>query len=359
MMAYKIPLLPLDFDIESKTIMKKTALARSALAEMKGAALSIPNQSILINTLSLQEAKDSSAIENIITTHDELYQADFLKNQFKTIASKEVHKYAEALRWGFETVKEKGFLSNNHLIKMQATIEENDAGFRKVPGTALKNEQTGEVVYTPPQTHDEVLEHMANLESFMNNDELSDWDPLVKMAIIHHQFESIHPFYDGNGRTGRIINILYLVKEGMLNLPILYLSRYINQNKGDYYRLLQKVRTENAWEEWVLYILEGVEQTSIQTITIIEGIKVLMLKSKNKIRENTKFYSQDLINNLFKHPYTKIDFVMNDLDVSRITATKYLDELARLGILHKIKIGRDSYYINKDLFDLLSKVNQP
>jgi Fic family protein len=359
MMKYTIPKLPFKDDIETKAVMKKTALARSALAEMKGAALSIPNQSILINTLSLQEAKDSSAIENIITTHDELYQADYLKNQFKTIASKEVHKYAEALRWGFETVKEKGFLSNNHLIKMQATIEENDAGFRKVPGTALKNEQTGEVVYTPPQTHDEVLEHMANLESFMNNNELSDWDPLVKMAIIHHQFESIHPFYDGNGRTGRIINILYLVKEGMLNLPILYLSRYINQNKGDYYRLLQKVRTENAWEEWVLYILEGVEQTSIQTITIIEGIKVLMLKSKNKIRENTKFYSQDLINNLFKHPYTKIDFVMNDLDVSRITATKYLDELARLGILHKIKIGRDSYYINKDLFDLLSKVNQP
>jgi Fic family protein len=359
MMAYKIPLLPLDFDIESKTIMKKTALARSALAEMKGAALSIPNQSILINTLSLQEAKDSSAIENIITTHDELYQADYLKNQFKTIASKEVHKYAEALRWGFETVKEKGFLSNNHLIEMQAMIEENDAGFRKVPGTALKNEQTGEVVYRPPQTHGEVLAHMANLESFINNNELSDWDLLVKMAVIHHQFESIHPFYDGNGRTGRIINILYLVKEGMLNLPILYLSRYINQNKADYYRLLQKVRTENAWEEWVLYILEGVEQTSMQTITIIEGIKVLMLKSKNKIRENTKFYSQDLINNLFKHPYTKIDFVMNDLDVSRITATKYLDELARLGILHKIKIGRDSYYINKDLFDLLSKVNQP
>jgi len=358
-MKYTIPKLPFKEDIESKAVMKKTALARSALAEMKGAALSIPNQSILINTLSLQEAKDSSAIENIITTHDELYQADFLKNQFKTIASKEVHKYAEALRWGFETVKEKGFLSNNHLIEMQATIEENDAGFRKVPGTALKNEQTGAVVYTPPQTHDEVLEHMVNLESFMNNNELSDWDPLVKMAIIHHQFESIHPFYDGNGRTGRIINILYLVKEGMLNLPILYLSRYINQNKGDYYSLLQKVRTENAWEEWVLYILEGVEQTSMQTIKIIEGIKVLMLKSKNKIRENTKFYSQDLINNLFKHPYTKIDFVMNDLDVSRITATKYLDELAQLGILHKIKIGRDSYYINKDLFDLLSNVNQP
>jgi Fic family protein len=357
-MNYTVPKLPLKEDIETKAVMKKTALARSALAEMKGAALSIPNQSILISTLSLQEAKDSSAIENIITTHDDLYQADYLKNQFKTIASKEVHKYAEALRWGFQTVQEKGFLSNNHLIEMQATIEENRAGFRKVPGTELKNEQTGEVVYTPPQTHDEVLEHMANLESFINNDELSDWDPLVKMAVIHHQFESIHPFYDGNGRTGRIINILYLVKEGMLNLPILYLSRYINQNKGDYYRLLQKVRTENDWEEWVLYVLEAVEQTSLQTIKIIEGIKILMLKSKNLIRENTKIYSQDLINNLFKHPYTKIDFVMNDLDVSRLTATKYLDELAQLGILHKIKIGRDNYYINKDLFDLLSNVNQ-
>jgi Fic family protein len=326
---------------------------------MKGAALSIPNQSILINTLSLQEAKDSSAIENIITTHDELYQADYLKNQFKTIASKEVHKYAEALRWGFETVKEKGFLSNNHLIKMQATIEENDAGFRKVPGTALKNEQTGEVVYTPPQTHDEVLEHMANLESFMNNNELSDWDPLVKMAIIHHQFESIHPFYDGNGRTGRIINILYLVKEGMLNLPILYLSRYINQNKGDYYRLLQKVRTENAWEEWVLYILEGVEQTSIQTIKIIEGIKELMKVHKQRIRtELPKIYSQDLLNNLFKHPYTKIDFVIEEAGVSRKTAAKYLNQLDELGIVSKQKIWKDNYYVNTDLYTLLNSVGK-
>jgi Fic family protein len=359
MMKYTIPKLPFKEDIESKAVMKKTALARSALAEMKGAALSIPNQSILINTLSLQEAKDSSAIENIITTHDELYQADFLKNQFKTIASKEVHKYAEALRWGFETVKEKGFLSNNHLIEMQATIEENDAGFRKVPGTALKNEQTGEVVYTPPQTQDEVLGHMANLESFMNNNELSDWDPLVKMAIIHHQFESIHPFYDGNGRTGRIINILYLVKEGMLNLPILYLSRYINQNKGDYYRLLQKVRTENAWEEWVLFILEGVEQTSMQTIKIIEGIKELMKVHKQRIRtELPKIYSQDLLNNLFKHPYTKIDFVIEEAGVSRKTAAKYLNQLDELGIVSKQKIWKDNYYVNTDLYTLLNSVGK-
>jgi Fic family protein len=358
MRNYKIPQLPLEFDLETKAIMKKTTAARSALAEMKGAALSIPNESILISTLSLQEAKDSSAIENIITTHDELFQSDFMTKNFKTLASKEVHNYAEALRWGFQTVKQQGFLSNNHILDIQAAIEENRAGFRKVPGTELKNEQTGESVYTPPQTHDEVVAYMNNLEQFMNVNELSDWDPLVKMTVIHHQFESIHPFYDGNGRTGRIINILYLVKEGMLNLPILYLSRYINQNKVAYYSLLQKVRTENAWEEWVIYILDGVEQTSLQTIKIIEGIKSLMLKHKRKIRENTKFYSQDLINNLFKHPYTKIDFIMTDLDVSRITATKYLDELDQIGIVHKVKIGRDNYYINTDLYNLLSNVNQ-
>lgn len=355
---YKISQLPLDFELETKAIMKKSAAARSALAEMKGAALSIPNESILISTLSLQEAKDSSAIENIITTHDELFQSDYLKREFKSIASKEVHNYAEALRWGFETVRQQGFLTNNHIIQMQATLEENDAGFRKVPGTELKNEQTGEIVYTPPQTHDEVVAHMSNLEQFMNDNKLCDWDPLVKMAVIHHQFESIHPFYDGNGRVGRIINILYLVKESLLNLPILYLSRYINQHKSDYYRLLQKVRTENAWEEWVLYILDGVEQTSLQTIKIIEGIKNLMLKHKKKIRENTKFYSQDLINNLFKHPYTKIDFIMTDLEVSRLTATKYLDELDQIGIVQKVKLGRDNYYINTDLYNLLSNVNQ-
>jgi Fic family protein len=357
-MAYQIPYLPFPSDVESKAILKKVATARSALAEMKGAALSIPNQSILISTLSLQEAKDSSAIENIITTHDELYQDDYLKKEFKSLASKEIHNYAEALRWGFETVKQKGFISNNHIIQMQAALEENEAGFRQQPGTVLKNEQTGEVVYTPPQTHAEVVTHMNNLEQFMNNNELSDWDPLVKMAIIHHQFESIHPFYDGNGRTGRIINILYLVKEGMLNLPILYLSRFINQNKADYYRLLQQVREENAWEVWILFMLEGVEQTSWQTIKIIDGIKNLMLKHKKKIRENTKFYSQDLINNLFTHPYTKIDFIINDLGVSRLTATKYLDELNQIGIVNKVKFGKNNYYINTDLFNLLSNVNQ-
>ena len=357
-MAYIPPQLPIDYDLETKAILKKLAKARSALAELKGAASSIPNENILINTLSLQEAKDSSAIENIITTHDELYQSDYLTKSFKNLASKEVHNYAAALRHGFEIVKQQGILTNNHVIAIQAAIEENDAGFRKQPGTALKNEQTGEIVYTPPQTHDEIVALMTNFEKFVNDDRLSDWDPLIKMAVIHHQFETIHPFYDGNGRTGRIVNILYLVKEGLLNLPILYLSRYINQNKASYYSLLQRVRTENIWDQWVMYILDAVEQTSLQTIQIIQGIKALMLKDKQIIRSQLpKIYSQDLLNNLFRHPYTKIDFVMNDLGVSRITATKYLDELVQIGILQKQKIGKDNYYINKDLFDLLANVN--
>lgn len=357
-MAYNVPLLPLDFDLETKAIIKKTSAARSALAEMKGVAASIPNESILVSTLSLQEAKDSSAIENIITTHDELYQSDFQAKQFKNLAAKEVYNYAQALQAGFKTVKKEGFISNNHILQIQAAIEENSAGFRKLPGTALKNEQTGEVVYEPPQHPEKIQELMNNLEKFMNDTTLCDWDPLVKMAIIHHQFESIHPFYDGNGRTGRIINILYLVKEGLLNIPILYLSRYINQNKTDYYKLLQKVRGQNAWEEWTLFILEGIEQTSHQTIQIIQGIRELMLKHKQKIRSALpRVYSQDLLNNIFRHPYTKIDFVMNELDVSRITATRYLDKLTAIDILHKVKIWKDNYYINRELFDLLANVN--
>lgn len=351
---YKIANLPFDIELETKVVLKKLAKAHTALAELKGAADTIPNDTILINTLSLQEAKDSSAIENIITTHDELFRTDATNMDVASIASKEVHNYAVALRNGFETVKKQGYISNNNILEIQRLIENNSAGFRRLPGTALKNDKTGEVVYTPPQHPAEIVDLMDNLEKFINDNSLCDWDPLVKMAVIHHQFESIHPFYDGNGRTGRIINILYLVKEGLLKIPILYLSRYINQNKADYYRLLQKVRTENAWYEWILFILDGIEQTALQTIKQIHGIKALMLKHKQKMRtELPKIYSQDILNNIFRHPYTKIEFVMEDLDVTRITATKYLDELAGIDLLHKQKIGRDNYYINTDLYNLL------
>jgi Fic family protein len=358
-MAYTIPTLPLPGEIETKAVLKKTALARSALAEMKGVAASIPNENILINTLSLQEAKDSSAIENIITTQDELFQSDFNSQNFRTFASKEVYNYVNALLTGFSELKKKGFLSLNQIIDIQSLLEENRAGFRKLSGTELKNDRTGEIVYTPPQTYDEVLSYMSNLEQFINDDLLSDLDPLVKMSIIHHQFESIHPFYDGNGRTGRIINVLYLVNEKLLDLPILYLSRYINQNKGIYYSLLQSVRTVRNWEDWILFILDGVEQTSLHTIGIIQGIKSLMLSQKQKIREKLpKIYSQDLLNNLFNHPYTKIDFVINNLIVSRLTATRYLNELERIGILRKEKIKKENYYINQELFNFLANVNE-
>lgn len=354
-MSYSIPQLPLSIDLEAKPILKKLVKAHQALAELKGVTGIIPNQSILISTLSLQEAKDSSAIENIITTHDELYKSDASTKQFSTHAAKEVHSYAAALRSGYEKVKNSGLLINNYIIEIQETLEENSAGFRKLPGTVLKNNQTGEVVYSPPQDEQQVRSLMNNLEQFINDDSLSNSDSLIKMAIIHHQFESIHPFYDGNGRTGRIINLLYLVKCGLLDSPVLYLSRYINQNKNEYYRLLQAVRDQQAWEAWVLYILEGIEQTSRQTTRLIQRVRDLMQHHKHKMRsELPKIYSQDLLNIIFHHPYTKIAFLEKELNTTRITATRYLDELTRIGLMDKIKIGRDIFYINIQLFKLLS-----
>ena len=357
-MLDSLPLLPGSIgDIETKTVLKKLTKAHQALAELKGVANSIPNQGILINTLSLQEAKDSSAIENIITTQDDLYRSDRQALQFVTIAAKEVHSYATALRDGFSRVKTSGLLTERLILEIQATIEGNNAGFRKLPGTALKNDATGEVIYLPPQSYEEIKPLMANLEQFINDQSLCDWDSLTKMAIIHHQFESIHPFYDGNGRTGRIINILYLVHQGLLDSPVLYLSRYINQTKADYYRLLQSVRTDGQWEEWLLYLLTGVEQTSLQTIHLIRGIQTLMLESKHLVRGRLpKIYSQDLINNLFYHPYTKIDFVTEELQVSRKTAAKYLESLVEIGMLSKHRIAKENYYLNDRLFALLLDV---
>lgn len=355
---HQIPTLPLQQEVETKAVLKRLNAVRAALAGLNGVAESIPNERIILNTLSLQEAKDSSAIENIVTTHDELYTSDTITRQFTSHAAKEVHSYAQALLEGFNQVKESGLITVNHILKLQALLEENDAGFRKVPGTALKNDQTGETVYTPPQEFDKIIELMSNLETFINDGELTDLDPVVKMAIIHHQFESIHPFYDGNGRTGRIINILYLVKENLLKLPILYLSRYINQNKSTYYRLLQETRDTNNWEPWILYMLDAVEETAVQTSFIIREIKKLMVVHKQKIRsELPKIYSQDLINSLFKHPYTKIEFIKNDLRIARKTAGRHLDQLCETGLITKNKIGKENYYFNTDLIELLINVS--
>ena len=241
----------------------------------------------------------------------------------------------------------------NDILLIQQTLEKNRAGLRKLPGTALKNQATGEVVYEPPQSAREIEDLMGNLVAYINDDELCDADPLVKMAIIHHQFESIHPFYDGNGRTGRIINMLYLVAKGLLDLPVLYLSRYLIQTKAGYYQGLQAVRDTGNWEPWLLYMLEGVSQTAQQTIALIGQIRELMQHTKHRMRDECpKIYRQELLNNLFNHPYTKIEFVMADLGVSRITATKYLDELVSIGLLDKTKVGRSNFYINSPLMAL-------
>jgi Fic family protein len=337
---------------DAPAILRKLATSSRCLAQLKGIAGAIPNQSILINALGLQEAKDSSEIENIVTTHDELFKDDALPEQAANQAAKEVLRYRQALRVGYGRVQSSGLLTVNHIIEIQAELERNNAGFRKLPGTALKNSD-GQTVYTPPQDPAEIVALMGDLERFINDATLMDIDPLIKMALIHHQFESIHPFYDGNGRTGRIVNVLYLVKEGLLDSPVLYLSSHIVRTKPDYYRLLQIVRAEDRWEEWVLYMLEAVEQTALQAIATVQAIQAAVQDYKGRIRTGYKFYSQDLINNLFMHPYTKIEFVQQDLQVTRITATKYLDALAQGGFLQKLKLGRDNYYVNLALSAIL------
>jgi Fic family protein len=347
--------LPLDWDIETKTILKSLPSAHAALAELKGIASTMPNQSILINTLGLQEAKDSSAIENIITTHDDLYKSELNLDSYKSLNAKEVQNYIAATKTGFDLISKTGLLTNRIVLKIQEILEGNKAGFRKLPGTTLKNTSTGEIIYTPPQDPEEIKDLMSNLEKFINDKEACDFDAIVKMAIIHYQFESIHPFYDGNGRTGRIINILYLIQEKLQDLPILYLSNYIIKNKSDYYRLLQEVRTKNNWEEWLLFMIKAVNQTSRETIDLIINIRELMINYKHILRDNYKFYSQDLLNNLFKHPYTKIEFIQRDLNVSRITAANYLNQLADDKLLTKKKLGTANYYINDPLFKLLSE----
>jgi len=337
---------------EAPAILKRLVFAHRSLAEFKGVAASMPNQNILLSTLGLQEAKDSSEIENIVTTHDELFR-EVAQDTAAGSAAKEVVRYNHALRVGFETVSSSGLLTGNHIIEIQSALEKNRAGYRKLPGTVLRD-GAGRVVYTPPPP-DRLLGLMSDLERFINDSDVFEADPLVKMALIHHQFESIHPFYDGNGRTGRIVNVLYLVKEGLLDTPVLYLSRAIVHSKADYYSLLQDARERDQWEQWVLYMLTAVECSAKDGIATIQAIKAALLDYKRRIREGYKFYSQDLINNLFSHPYTKIEFLQSDLGISRLTATRYLDALTTGGLLRKMKKGRSYYYVNETLFRILTR----
>jgi Fic family protein len=340
-------------------VLREAARAHRYLAELKGRAGTIPNQGILIDTLSLQEARASSEIENIVTTQDEMFQATLFPEGPEGGPAKEVALYRDALKRGFDRLVEtKGLLTNNTVIEMFQVLKRTQGGFRETPGTALRNDATGETVYVPPQDRDTIIAQMSALERFLNDETFSDLDPLIKMALIHHQFESIHPFPDGNGRIGRILNVLYLTKMELLDIPILYLSRYITTHKAEYYRLLQQVRNDGVWEAWLLYMLRAVAETSIQTLELVQGVGALMADYKTRLRtEHPKLYSQDLLNNLFRHPYTRIEFLQNELGVVRQTAAKYLDDLAASGLLEKHSQGRNNYYVNRPLMSLLLRAS--
>lgn len=345
--------IPTTACLEVKAVWQNLAEAHRHLAELKGLCEALPNRGILLDTLSIQEAKDSSEIEQIITTHDELYAYE--PSVSSSVAAKGVQNYIAALRVGYQDVLESGLIRLNTILRVQEEVEQNGAGLRKVPGTVLKNQMSGATTYEPPQDARVIEKLMTDLVEFIHaNDEL---DPLLRMAITHHQFESIHPFYDGNGRTGRILNLLILQREGLLDLPVLYLSRYITSTKSQYYQLLQFTRESNDWVDWCVYIVKGVALTAKSEIKLIKKLRDLMQATKCRLRDDLpKIYSQELLNNLFRYPYTKIEFLEKDLGVSRITAAKHLDTLALNGYLEKRKIGRKNFYINHPLFELLTNI---
>ncbi len=349
----KIQNLPPSIDCESVAILKQLNKASRALGQLKGEVSKIPNSQILLDTLTLQEAKDSNEIENIVTTDDEIYQAS-IDETVASVTAKEALNYSNAIKLGLDIVRNKGLLTINDISRIQHIISPNHP-IRKIPGTVLKNPKTQEVVYTPPQHYDDIKSLLDNLERYINIPEFHDTDALIKMPIIHFQFESIHPYFDGNGRTGRLLNILYLVQQGLLDIPVLYLSSYIIKNKSDYYRLLQEVRTKDSWKEWIVWMLKGVELTAKETIVVVNKIKLLMDEYKKEIRSNFSFYSHDLINILFKHPYTKNSFLERELKVHRNTASSYLNALTKHGLLLKIKVGNQNYYINAPLLKLLKE----
>lgn len=337
-------ILPDYATLDVRAVWQALTEAHRYLAELKGLCESLPNSALLIDTLAIQEAKDSSEIENIITTHDELYASQ--ESASGSAAAKEVQHYVAALRVGFEAVRASGLIRLSTILAVQAEIERNNAGLRKVPGTVLKNQTTGATIYEPPQSAEDVARLMADLVDFIHADD--ELDPLLRMAIAHHQFESIHPFYDGNGRTGRILNLLILQREGLLDLPVLYLSRYITSTKPEYYRLLQSARDSGLWVDWCVYLIKGVALTARSEIGLIKALRDLMQHTKQRLRaELPKIYSQELLNNLFRYPYTKIEFVERDVGVSRITAAKHLDLLAAQGFVSKQKIGRTNFYIDR------------
>src|SRR3990167_1721777 len=347
-----LPLLPPAVDLEATAILKKAISANRALAELKGAVKSIPNQGILVNGIVLQEARLSSEIENIVTTNDELYSAAADEKLASNPHAKEVLLYRQALWHGFTSLKKKP-LATNLFIEIAEIIKGKNIGIRKVPGTKIANSK-GEVIYTPPEGESVIRDKLSNLEKFLHDED--GIDPLIKLAALHYQFEAIHPFVDGNGRTGRIINILFLVEKGLLDSPILFLSHYILWTKSNYYAGLRSVTEQGAWVDWVTYMLEAIETTALETQQRVTNINTAMDKAKELIKAKApKIYSKDLIETIFEHPYCKIRFLEEAGIAKRQTAAVYLQTLEEIGLLRNIKKGREQYYINDELVKVLSK----
>lgn len=347
-----LPELPPKIDLENVGVLKKTISASRALSELKGAITNLPNPALFIDTINLQEAQASSAIENIITTQDELFKSSIADKQINNPAIKEVLHYKEALRYGIEHLKKRPILSTNLFIDLVRIIKKNNAGIRNVPGTQLKNPSTGKVIYTPPEGTDIIRDKLKNLEEFIHTED--GIDPLIKMAIIHYQFEAIHPFFDGNGRTGRLIILFYLKISGLLDLPALYLSKYIIDNKNEYYSNLRKVTEENNWVDWILYMLDMIEQTASFDRKRIFEIESLMNKMGSEIQSTLpKIYSKDLIEVLFKLPYTKRSYLEASGLGNKKTVGSYLNQLLEKGFLKSEQVGKEKLYLNHRLLECL------
>jgi Fic family protein len=347
----QLPPLPPAADIETKAILKRCIVARAALAELKQAAERISNQGMLINTMPLLEAQASSEIENIVTTSDRLFQFRH-HAEAADPATKEALRYSRSLFDGYRSLTECP-LSTRTAEQVCTIIKGVEMTIRRVPGTALAK-NTGEIVYTPPAGEDLLRNLLANWEKFLHD--TKDLDPLIRMAIGHYQFEAIHPFTDGNGRTGRVLNSLFLIQENLLSLPILYLSRYIIQHKPEYYRLLLKVTSDQVWEEWVLYILEGVEETALWTTSKIAAIRSLSSQTVEYVRQQLpKIYSLDLINVIFERPYCRIQNLVEARIAERQAASRYLKQLAEIGVLEERTFGREKLYLHPKFLQLLTK----
>jgi len=351
----ELPPLPPNTDVETKAVLKKAISAGRALAELKGLGQTLPNQAMLLNTVVLQEAKDSSEIENIVTTNDAIYEALTASTTAVDSATKEVIRYREAMWQGFNALKKEPRLNTNLFLQIVQTIKEDNRGIRNAPGTVIGNPMTREVYFTPPVGETIITRKLGELEEFINAADRID--PLVKMALIHYQFEAVHPFFDGNGRTGRIINILYMVLRDLLDIPVLYMSKYIIERKSEYYRLLREVTEHGAWEPWILYMLDAVEVMSALTRQRIIDIRALLDDTLTFAKSNlpSRVYSKDIVELVFRQPYTKGQFLVDMGIAERKTAADYLQELEKIGILKRKKVGRENLYLNEKLYNLLSK----